>query len=195
VASVGARLPGAADLRVDPDTGVPLPTWDEALDALDADPDAVPAHVVRFGDQDDMQRLLAGTDEADRAVRYLCRYLTKAIATTYDNGDDVSPARAAHIDRLAEEVRWLPCAPTCANWLRFGIQPKGAGPGLVPGHCKHKAHDRSNLGLGGRRVLVSRKRAGVVATCGDSRNRWSGRVSRVDECCRIPSDAGSLGHG
>jgi hypothetical protein len=27
---------------------------------------------------------------------------------------------------------------------------------MVPGHCKHKAHDRANLGLGGRRVLVSR---------------------------------------
>jgi hypothetical protein len=66
----------------------------------------------------------------------------------------------AHIDRLAEEVRWLRCAPTCANWLRFGVQPKGAGPGMVPGHCKHKAHDRANLGLGGRRVLVSRKWSG-----------------------------------
>jgi 8-oxo-dGTP pyrophosphatase MutT (NUDIX family) len=31
---------------------------------------------------------------------------------------------------------------------------------MVPGHCKHKAHDRSNLGLGGRRVLVSRKWSG-----------------------------------
>ena len=27
---------------------------------------------------------------------------------------------------------------------------------MVPGDCKHKAHDRDNLGLGGRRVLVSR---------------------------------------
>ena len=31
---------------------------------------------------------------------------------------------------------------------------------MVPGHCKHKAHDRANLGLGGRRVLVSRKWSG-----------------------------------
>ena len=43
-----------------------LPTWEEALDALDADPDAEPAHVVRFGDQDDLQGLLAGTPDADR---------------------------------------------------------------------------------------------------------------------------------
>jgi hypothetical protein len=74
---------------------------------------------------------------------------------TYDS-ENVSPARVAHIDRLAHEVRWLPCAPTCANWLRYGIQPDAAQAGMVPGHCKHKAHDRDNLGVGGRRVLVSR---------------------------------------
>jgi hypothetical protein len=144
---------------LDPTTGAVLPTWDEALDALDTDPDAEPAHVVRFGAQDDLQGLLAGSPGADRAIGYLCKYLPKDIATTYDE-HDAAPARAAHIDRLAEEVRWLPCAPTCANWLRFGVQPKGAGPGMVPGHCKHKAHDRANLGLGGRRVLVSRKWTG-----------------------------------
>ncbi len=144
---------------VDPTSGAALPTWDQALDALDTDPDATPAHVVRFGDQDDLQGLLGGTPEAERRVGYLCKYLTKDIAATYDD-PEVSSARAAHIDRLAEDVRWLPCAPTCANWLRFGVQPKAAGPGMVPGHCKHKAHDRANLGLGGRRVLVSRKWSG-----------------------------------
>ena len=35
---------------------------------------------------------------------------------------------------------------------------------MVPGHCKHKAHDRANLGLGGRRVLVSRKWSGKTLT-------------------------------
>jgi hypothetical protein len=156
------RLPVWTDEAgyVDPDTGAVLPTWDEALDALDMAADAEPAHVLRFGTQDDYQGLLAGTPQADKAVGYLCKYLTKAIADTHDPDGEVSPARAAHIDRLAEEVRWLPCAPTCSNWLRFGVQPKGARAGMVPGHCKHKAHDRSNLGLGGRRVLVSRKWSG-----------------------------------
>ena len=143
---------------VDP-SGWLLPTWDEALDQIDADTDSEPAHVVRFGEQDDLQGLLAGTPDADRRVGYLCKYLTKDIAATYDDGDP-SPAREAHIDRLAEEVRWLPCSPTCANWLRYGVQPKDAEPGMVPGHCKHKAHDRATLGLGGRRVLVSRKWSG-----------------------------------
>jgi hypothetical protein len=31
---------------------------------------------------------------------------------------------------------------------------------MVAGHCKHKAHERDNLGVGGRRVLVSRKWSG-----------------------------------
>jgi hypothetical protein len=145
---------------VDPADGWLLPTWEEALDAHEGDMDAEPAHVVRFGDQDDLQGLLAGTPDADRRIGYTCKYLTKDIAATYDDGEDPSPAREAHIDRLAEEVRWLPCAPTCANWLRYGVQPKDAQPGMVPGHCKHKAHDRANLGLGGRRVLVSRKWSG-----------------------------------
>jgi len=148
------RLPQWSDDKagyLDPDTGAVLPTWDQALDSLDADP----AHVLRFGDQDNIQGLLAGSPGTDRAIGYLCKYLHKDVAATYDD-EDASPARVAHIDRLAEHVRWLPCAPTCANWLRHGVQPKDAAPGLVPGHCKHKAHERANLGLGGRRVLVSR---------------------------------------
>jgi hypothetical protein len=144
---------------VDPNTGEPLPTWEEALDTLEHESEAQPAHVVRFGDQDDMQGLLAGTPGAERAIGYLCKYLTKAIATTHDDGEP-SEARQAHVDRLAEEVRWLPCSPTCTNWPRYGVQPAGARPGMVPGHCAGKAHDRANLGLGGRRVLVSRKWSG-----------------------------------
>ena len=136
-----------------------LPTWDEALAAYEGDVDWEPAHVLRFGDQDDLKGLLAGTPDADRHIGYLCKYLTKDIAATYDDADP-SLAREAHIDRLAEEIRWLPCSPGCANWLRYDVQPKDAEPGMVPGHCKHKAHDRANLGLGGRRVLVSRKWSG-----------------------------------
>jgi len=49
-------------------------------------------------------------------------------------------AQRAHADRLAEALRYEPCSPACANWLRFGIQPKNARPGLIPGACKGKAH-------------------------------------------------------
>ena len=88
-------------------------------------------------------------------MRYLTKYLTKAVGETYADQAQES-SYAVHIDRLHDEVRWLPCSPDCANWLRFGVQPRKAGPGLVPGWCLSKAHDREHLGVGGRRVLVSR---------------------------------------
>jgi hypothetical protein len=144
---------------VDEATGAVLPTWDEALDQLGADPDAEPAHVVRFGEQDDIKGLVAGTPDADKTIHYLCKYLTKDLAGT-DQPDDMSDARARHLDRLAEEARWLPCSEGCANWLLYGVQPQGARHGMVPGQCKRRAHDPENLGYGGRRVLVSRQWTG-----------------------------------
>ena len=143
----------------DPDTGVMLPTWTEALDQLEADPDAQPAHVMRFGTQHDMAGIIAPSPSADRAVRYLAKYLTKAIADPLSDGDS-DPGRDAHIDRLHDQLRSLPCSPRCANWLRYGIQPDQPGPGLVPGRCASKAHDHEHLGCGGRRVLVSRDWSG-----------------------------------
>lgn len=148
----------------DPDTGYPLPTWDQAIEALDDDPDTRPAHVMRLGQQVDIKGILGGTPDADRAVRYLTKYLTKAVAETYADDDGHVAAYEAHIDRLHEHVRWLPCSKECANWLRFGVQPHDAGPGLAPGHCPSKAHDRDHLGVGGRRVLVSRRWSGKTLT-------------------------------
>jgi len=140
----------------DPDTGYPLTTWEQALDDIDNDPEAQPAHVVTFGRQVDVKGVLGGCKDSDRAVRYLTKYLTKSVADTYAGEDAPDADYEAHIDRLHDEIRRLPCAPECANWLRYGVQPKNPGPGLVPGHCASKAHDREHLGLGGRRVLVSR---------------------------------------
>ena len=139
---------------LDPDTGEVLPTWDEALDQLDADEDAEPLHVLRFGDQMDIQSVLAGTPDADQLIRYLSKYLTKSLGDAL--GTD-NPAQRQHAERLLEALRFEPCSPTCPNWLRYGVQPKGAKPGMVPGRCKGKAHKPEHLGYAGRRVLVSRK--------------------------------------
>ncbi|WP_082593916.1 replication initiator [Phycicoccus sp. Soil802] len=144
----------------DPDTGFALPTWEKAVGELADDPDGRPAHVMRFGAQTDVKGILSGTPDADRAVRYLTKYLTKSVAETYADPHDAVAAYERHIDRLWEEVRWLPCSPECANWLRFGTQPRLAGPGLTPGQCPSKAHDREHLGVGGRRVQVSRHWSG-----------------------------------
>jgi hypothetical protein len=153
---------------LDPGTGEPLPTWGQALDALDDelddDPDRGPAHVLRFGVQVDLQGLIATSSDADRRVGYLTKYLTKSIADSYGDPDQLSPARAAHLDRLHQEVRWLPCSSRCWNWLRYGVQPEHPAPGMLPGCCPGKAHRRDHLGCGGRRVLVSRLWTGKTLT-------------------------------
>jgi hypothetical protein len=159
---------------IDPDTGEPLPTWHEALEDLDADADARPRHTIRFGTQVDVKGVLAGSPEAERAIGYLVKYLVKDLGDDLHDPDDddqghepPAPARADvkaaqarradHIARLVEALRFEPCSPQCANWLRYGIQPKNPRPGMRPGCCRAKAHKPSHLGYGGRRVLVSRK--------------------------------------
>ncbi len=121
---------------LDPTTAAVLPTWDEALDDLDADDDLEPQHVVRFGIQADIQGLLAGSPDADRRVGYLAKYLTKSMGTAH--GENENPAVKAHIDRLVHALRYEPCSPHCANWLRYGIQPKDARPGSSPAPARPK---------------------------------------------------------
>jgi hypothetical protein len=176
----------------DPDTGMPLPTWGEALDQLDQDAGAGPAVVLRFGAQVDIKGIIAPSDDAYRAIRYLTKYLTKDVATTYtahtsedQDGDQLDgeqqpqpaglAAYRAHLDRLWSELRVLPCSPDCGNWLRYGIQPRTTtgdetNNSEVSGDlgavvlCPGRAHTRDHLGLGGRRVQVSRHWSGKTLT-------------------------------
>ena len=153
---------------LDPDTGEILPTWDQALDAI-GDGDE-PLHVARFGTRFDAQGVLAGSKDASRCIGYLTKYLTKHVGDCHQATTD---AQAAHAGRLADALRYEPCSPTCANWLRYGIQPKNARPGLRPGCCKGKAHRREYLGYAGRRVLVSRKWSGkTLADHRADRKAW-----------------------
>ncbi|RJS47798.1 replication initiation protein [Nocardioides cavernaquae] len=137
----------------DPASRALLPSWEQALEEAESE---APSHVMRFGAQVDIKGIVGDSEETRRAVSYLCKYLTKSVAETYADEEAPDPAYEAHIDRLHAQVRWLPCSETCANWLRYGVTPKDPAPGLVPGQCDSKAHDREHLGLGGRRVLVSR---------------------------------------
>ncbi|MGW4739158.1 replication initiator [Nocardia xishanensis] len=139
---------------VDPDTSTPLPTWRQALDAMDTVDELEPSHVVRFGAQVDSKGILAGTEEANRHIGYLTKYLTKSIAEVIE---PQTTTAAGHYDRLHDELRKTPCSPRCAVWFRYGIVPDGATDKTIPGRCKGKAHRRATLGLPGRRVLDSRR--------------------------------------
>ncbi len=162
----------------DPDTGVPLPTWDKALDAIGEDDE--PAHVARFGPQLRADGVTANSANTPKLIGYITKYLTKSLDACHAANTD---AQRTHVDRLAEALRFEPCSPTCTNWLLFGVQPKNSRPGLVPGQCKGKAHKRETLGFGGRRVLVSR--------------RWSGKTladHRADRVTWVRQQLAALGH-
>ena len=153
---------------LDPATGEVLPTWDQALDGIGGQDE--PLHVARFGERFDAQGVLAGSKDATRCIGYLTKYLTKQVADCHEAQTD---AQRAHVERLADALRYEPCSPRCANWLRYGIQPKNARPGLIPGACKGKAHRREYLGYAGRRVLVSRKWSGkTLADHRADRKNW-----------------------
>jgi hypothetical protein len=151
----GERLPvwdNRAKAFTDPDTGTPLPTWEQACADL-----TEPAHVVRFGTQVHVKGILGGTEEAGRHVGYLTKYLTKSIGQAAGLGERATHTHREHAHRLHAELQTTPCSPRCAVWLLYGIQPKGARHSITPGRCKSKAHQAEHLGIAGRRVLVSRK--------------------------------------
>jgi hypothetical protein len=137
---------------VDPDTRQPLTNWAQALEAVEE-----PAHVVTFGSQVHSKGILGGTDEADRHLGYLTKYLVKSVTEIVTPDTDT---QRRHADRLHAELSVTPCSPRCAVWLLYGIQPQATTSKMVPGCCKGRAHRRSTLGLPGRRVLVSRKWSG-----------------------------------
>ncbi|HYU02898.1 MAG TPA: replication initiator, partial [Jatrophihabitantaceae bacterium] len=159
---------------VDPTTGTPLPSWDEALRAVDEDATVAPMHTLRAGPRHDIQGLIAG-QQADQAIGYLTKYLTKSIAEGITD-DEPSVRQRTHADRLAHEARWLPCSPQCANWLRYGITPKHPHGRMTPGHCDKRAHLPERCGYGGRRVLVSRHWTGKTLTEHSADRREAVRV-------------------
>jgi len=108
-----------------------------------------------------MRGVEGGTKDAERAIRYVTKYVTKNLAdTAAPRGEHAR----AHFDRLHAELAILPCSPSCANWLLYGVQPGKAKPGLVPGRCVGKVHQADTLGFTGRRVLISRNWSGKTLT-------------------------------
>src|SRR5690606_20326081 len=84
-----------------------------------------------------------------------------------------SDRQRAHLDRLWAELRVTPCSSRCPNWLLYGVQPERAHARLSPGRCRSRVHQRATLGLGGRRVLVSRQWSGkTLADHRADRRAW-----------------------
>ncbi|GGJ89008.1 hypothetical protein GCM10010123_18230 [Pilimelia anulata] len=146
-----------AEAWCDPESGVPLRTWDEALDLVDADEDAEPVHVVKFGTQVDARGVMPGTEDAARTIRYVTKYITKQVADCHEAQTE---RQRTHLDRLWRQLQVTLCSERCANWLLYGVQPKNAHDKLKPGWCRGKVHQRATLGIGGRRVLISREWSG-----------------------------------
>ena len=122
-----------------------------------------------------------------RSLRLL-RWLHLALA---EENAHFSDSYERHTNRLYNEVRWLPCSPSCANWLRYGVTPNTPAPDSSPGQCLSPAHDRENLGPGGRRVLVSRPWSGKTLT--EHRADWRTVVTEVLTAVGIdPGDADRL---
>jgi hypothetical protein len=139
-------------------TGEVLPTWDEALDAIG--PEDQPWHVAGFCGRFDTQGVLAGSKDANRCIGYLTKYLTKQLGGCHQADAD---AQRAHAARLAEALRYQPCSPRCSNWLRYGIQPKGARPGQVPAAASARPTTLTTSatpGAGSRLAQVVRQDAG-----------------------------------
>jgi hypothetical protein len=153
---------------LDPATGEVLPTWDQALDAIGEHDE--PLHVARFGAKFDAQGVISGSRDANRCIGYVTKYLTKHLG---DCHQAATGPQGEHAGRLVQALRYEPCSPQCANWLRYGIQPKSPRPGLRPGYCRGKAHRPEQLGYAGRRVLVSRKWSGkTLADHRADRKAW-----------------------
>ncbi|MEV8513451.1 replication initiator [Dactylosporangium sp. NPDC051484] len=142
-----------AEIWCDSATGLPLATWDEALDAVEDEP----AHVIRFGTQIRAEGVNANDRNVDRTIGYITKYITKSAADCHQLTTD---RQRDHLERFWRELRVTPCSERCANWLLYGIQPKNAHARLRPGNCKGRVHQRSTLGIGGRRILVSRDWSG-----------------------------------
>jgi len=135
--------------------------------------------VARFGPKFHAEGVLAGSRDAARCIGYLTNYLTKHVADCHHPDTD---AQRAHAGRLAAALRFEPCSPRCANWLRYGIQPKNPRAGLRPGACKGKAHRAEHLGYAGRRVLTSRKWSGkTLKDHRGDRKAWLIRTLGLEE--------------
>src|SRR4051794_14206818 len=54
------------------------------------------------------------------------------MSETHGDAASATAQERAHVDRLHAALREEPCCPGCANWLRYGIQPRRRGRAWRP---------------------------------------------------------------
>jgi Replication initiator protein, pSAM2 len=124
-----------------PTTGAVLPTWDQALDALDTDDEAEPAHVVRFG-----------TKTTSRACSPAAPERTGPSATCASTCPKTSPPRTTTTTQPP------PGRPTSTAWPKKSAgcpvrrpAPTGCGSACSPrtrnrAWCRGTANTRRTIG-------------------------------------------------
>ena len=92
---------------------------------------------------------------------YLTKYLTKSIAAHLHRQRGRSGRRMRRtLTGCTRSCGGCPVVSAARTGCGTASNPRTPCPGLRPGCCLRKAHERENLGLGGRRVLVSRQWSG-----------------------------------
>ena len=175
----------------DPDTHQELKTWEQALVELDQDTDARPAHVMRLGAQVDVKGILAVSADADRTIGYLTKYLAKSMAAPMGDGQESGSAAAKHQDRLAAEVRWLPCTPGWGTGCGSGSSPRTPVLGCAPGHARPRLTIVSTSGWAGEGSWSAGSGPARRWTCtAPTGPPWSVR-SWKKPACRLPRQIGA----
>ena len=89
------------------------------------------------------QGVPTGSRDASQRIGYLTKYLTRHVGDRHQAGTE---AQAGYAARLADALRYEPCSPTCANWLRYGTQPRN--PLTVEGHPRTLTGPSADLSPG-----------------------------------------------
>ncbi len=100
-----------------------------------------PAHVMRFGSQLDVQGLVRGQPEADRAIRYLTKYITKDVAGSHGDDQDERHRRM-----------WIGCTASSVICRARSGAPTGCGTAFNP---SRPALGWCPASVAGRRIVVS----------------------------------------
>ena len=135
----------------------PAPAWAAALDALDDDPDAEPVHVASFGPQVKAKGVNTGsaTLTAPSATSPSTSPRTPTPATPSPPTRNAPTSTGSGTNCASPRARTgAPTGCSTASSRRTHTAK------LRPGPCKGRVHQRATLGIGGRRVLVSRDWSG-----------------------------------